>query len=186
MLKSCRNNNIIRLIDIKKTVNNIYLIIEYCNEGDLLAALRLKKKFPQEEALEFFVQILHAFQTLVKSKIMHRDFKLANVLKHDGVIKVGDFGFAKLLGSEDETAETILGSPLNMAPEILDHKPYNSKADIWSLGVAFFEMIFGKYPCSHLECPSRPPTSSTCSKRSKKNPSCSRTESTPRSRTFCG
>jgi serine/threonine-protein kinase ULK2 len=47
---------------------------------------------------------------------MHRDFKLANVLRHDGVIKVGDFGFAKLLGSEDETAETILGSPLNMAP----------------------------------------------------------------------
>ena len=75
---------------------------------------------------------------------MHRDFKLANVLRHDGVIKLGDFGFAKLLGSEDETAETILGSPLNMAPEILDHQPYNSKADIWSIGVAFYEMLFGK------------------------------------------
>ena len=47
------------------------------------------------------MQILHAFQTLVKNKIMHRDFKLANVLRHDGVIKLGDFGFAKLLGSYD-------------------------------------------------------------------------------------
>lgn len=47
---------------------------------------------------------------------MHRDFKLPNVLKNDGVIKIADFGFAKLLGDEDEQAQTILGSPLNMAP----------------------------------------------------------------------
>lgn len=94
---------------------------------------------------------MHAFQTLVKSKIMHRDFKLANVLKHDGTIKIADFGFAKLLGSEDEQAETILGSPLNMAPEVLDHKPYNSKADIWSIGVGFYEMLFGKYPLFYSE-----------------------------------
>jgi serine/threonine-protein kinase ULK/ATG1 len=138
VLKSCKNNNIVRLIDIKKTANNIYLILEFCNEGDLLAYLKSKKKLPQEEALEYFVQILHAFQTLVKSKIMHRDFKLANVLKHDGSIKIADFGFAKLLGSEDQQVETILGSPLNMAPEVLDHQSYNSKADIWSIGVAFY------------------------------------------------
>lgn len=62
------------------------------------------------------MQILHAFRTLVGSKIMHRDFKLPNVLKHDGVIKIADFGFSKLLGSEDQQVETILGSPLNMAP----------------------------------------------------------------------
>ncbi len=47
---------------------------------------------------------------------MHRDFKLPNVLKHEGVIKLADFGFAKLLGTEDQQVETILGSPLNMAP----------------------------------------------------------------------
>ncbi len=102
MLKSCKNNNIIQLIDIKKTANNIYLVLEYCNEGDLMAYLKSKKKLPPEEALEYFVQILHAFQTLVKNKIMHRDFKLANVLKHEGTIKIADFGFAKLLGSEDQ------------------------------------------------------------------------------------
>ena len=47
---------------------------------------------------------------------MHRDFKLANILKHDGNIKIADFGFSKLLGSDDY-AQTMLGSPLNMAPE---------------------------------------------------------------------
>lgn len=77
---------------------------------------------------------------------MHRDFKLPNVLKHNGVIKLADFGFAKLLGTEDQQVETILGSPLNMAPEVLDRQAYNSKADIWSIGVSFYEMIFGKVP----------------------------------------
>ena len=102
MLKSCKNNNIVRLIDIKKTANNIYLVLDYCNEGDLGAYLKEKKKINEDEAVEYFVQILHAFQTLVKNKIMHRDFKLPNVLKHNGVIKIPDFGFAKLLGTEDQ------------------------------------------------------------------------------------
>lgn len=53
---------------------------------------------------------------MVKNKIMHRDFKLANILKHNGNIKIADFGFAKLLGN-DNMASTMLGSPLNMAPE---------------------------------------------------------------------
>lgn len=47
VLKSCKNNNIIRLIDIKKTVNNIYLILEFCNEGDLGAYLKEKKNMPE-------------------------------------------------------------------------------------------------------------------------------------------
>jgi serine/threonine-protein kinase ULK2 len=113
-------------------------VLEYCNGGDLGAAIKQRKKFNEEEAVEYLVQILHGFQTLVKNKIMHRDFKLPNVLKNDGVIKIADFGFAKLLGTEDQQVETILGSPLNMAPEVLNHQTYNIKADIWSIGVAFY------------------------------------------------
>lgn len=76
---------------------------------------------------------------------MHRDLKLANILKHNGIIKLADFGFAKLLGTDNYTA-TMLGSPLNMAPEVLDGKEYNSKADIWSVGTCFYELLFGKPP----------------------------------------
>lgn len=75
---------------------------------------------------------------------MHRDFKLANILLHDGSIKIADFGFAKLLSNEDYTT-TMLGSPLNMAPEVLGGNKYNSKADIWSIGACIFEMLYGKY-----------------------------------------
>lgn len=76
---------------------------------------------------------------------MHRDFKLANILKHNGVIKIADFGFSKILG-DDVMATTMLGSPLNMGPEILAGKDYNSKADIWSIGTCFYELLFGKPP----------------------------------------
>ena len=76
---------------------------------------------------------------------MHRDFKLANILKHDGNIKIADFGFAKLLGEEDYT-NTMLGSPLNMAPEVLNGGKYTNKADIWSIGTVFYEILFGRPP----------------------------------------
>lgn len=76
---------------------------------------------------------------------MHRDFKLPNILKHNGIIKIADFGFSKMLG-ETNYATTMLGSPLNMAPEILAGKEYTNKADIWSIGICFYEMLFGKNP----------------------------------------
>lgn len=139
----CDNVNIIKLYDLKKTANNFYLMLEYCNEGDLMAELKREKFLTEEKAVEYLCQILNAFKTLVKNKIMHRDFKLANILKHDGRIKVADFGFAKLLSQEDFTT-TMLGSPLNMAPEVLGGNEYNNKADIWSIGTVFYEMLFGK------------------------------------------
>lgn len=145
VLRICNNVNIIKLYDIKKTSNNIYLMIEYCNEGDLMQYLKKRGKLTEEETIEFFVQILNAFKTLVKNKIMHRDFKLANILKHNGIIKIADFGFAKIL-SDDALATTMLGSPLNMAPEILGGEEYNSKADIWSIGTCIYELLFGKPP----------------------------------------
>jgi serine/threonine-protein kinase ULK/ATG1 len=145
VLRCCDNNNIIKLYDIKKTKNNIYLMLEYCNEGDLMEYLKKKGKLTEEEAVDIFIQILNAFKTLVKNKIMHRDFKLPNILKHNGVIKIADFGFSKILG-DDAYATTMLGSPLNMAPEILGGKDYNNKADIWSIGTCFYEMLFGMPP----------------------------------------
>ena len=86
---------------------------------------------------------------------MHRDLKPANILKHNGSLKIADFGFSKLLGNEDMT-NTMLGSPLNMAPEVLNAEVYDTKADLWfvslafyfcrSIGTVFYEMLFGKPP----------------------------------------
>lgn len=59
-------------------------MLEYCNQGDMLAYVRKLGTIPEEKAIKFLCQILNAFQALVKHKIMHRDFKLANILMHDG------------------------------------------------------------------------------------------------------
>lgn len=76
---------------------------------------------------------------------MHRDLKPENVLIKEGNFKLADFGFCKELGTETMT-RTMLGSPLYMAPEILRGEPYSVNADIWSVGVIFFEMLYGFCP----------------------------------------
>lgn len=78
---------------------------------------------------------------------MHRDIKPENVFFHDGVLKVADFGFAKMI---DESLKNIkihhslMGTPLYMAPQILNEEPYTSKCDVWSTGVLLDECIFGE------------------------------------------
>ena len=94
---------------MKKTSNNYYLILEFCNDGDLDTYVKKRKFLTEEESIHLF-----------KNHILHRDLKLANILRHDGVTKIADFGFSKMLGSE-VLAETMLGSPLNMAPEVLNN-----------------------------------------------------------------
>jgi len=73
VLKSCSNNNIIKLYDMKKTANNFYLILEYCNESDLGVYLKQKKYLTEDEGVEYLLQIFNAFKTLTKDNIMHRD-----------------------------------------------------------------------------------------------------------------
>ena len=77
---------------------------------------------------------------------MHRDIKPENILIHNGVLKVADFGFCKPLEHQDGMADTMLGSPIYMAPEVLKGEPYTMKADVWSLGVVLYRMVFGFCP----------------------------------------
>ena len=140
---------------MKKTPNNFYLILEYCNGGDLDAYVKKRKYLTEEEAIEMMCQLIHGFEHLYKHKILHRDLKLANILLNDGVVKIADFGFSKILG-EEELAATMLGSPLNMAPEVLQNQEYSNKADIYSLGVCYYWMLYGKYPFCYLGLHSMP------------------------------
>ena len=82
---------------------------------------------------------MNGFKELRKHKILHRDFKLANLFINGETLLIGDFGFAK---SGYDMAETKLGTPLTMAYEILvsstENLIYTSKADLWSVGVVYY------------------------------------------------
>mmetsp|Transcript_24614 Transcript_24614/g.38236 ORF Transcript_24614/g.38236 Transcript_24614/m.38236 type:complete len:172 (+) Transcript_24614:369-884(+) len=80
-------------------------------------------------------------------KILHRDLKAQNIfMMKNGIVKLGDFGIAKVLSSTVEQAVTIVGTPYYLSPEIIQNKPYNFKSDIWSLGVLLYEMCGLKPP----------------------------------------
>lgn len=76
---------------------------------------------------------------------MHRDLKTANILLHDGICKIADFGLSKNVGVGN-MARSSVGTPLTNAPEIIEGKEYGFEADIWSIGVVFYRILYGFYP----------------------------------------
>lgn len=138
--------NIMHLYDYFETDNNYYLVINYCNKGDLESYLRKKKiRFlDEEEATEVLRQIMNGFIELRKYKVMHRDLKLSNIFLHNDKIVIGDFGLAK---TGKEMSGTKLGTPLMMAPELIEGtREYSSKTDLWSIGILFYQLLFGNVP----------------------------------------
>ena len=81
--------------------------------------------------------------------MIHRDLKPANILIKDETYKIADFGFAKYYqeGAElEQIHQSLVGSPMYMCPEILNGSTYSTKSDVWSMGVIFYQMLYGKTP----------------------------------------
>lgn len=79
--------------------------------------------------------------------IVHRDLKLENILVDErGYLTIIDFGISKRLDNKELNTETVCGTPLNMAPELLEGYKYNKSVDLWSIGIIIYEMLIGKNP----------------------------------------
>ena len=130
--------------------DNLNIVMEYCDNGDLCNYLNKQKKKskPLREDLiwEIFIKITLGLTTMHKMKILHRDLKTLNIfLKKDMQIKIGDLGVAKEL-NQASFANTIIGTPYYLSPEMCEDKPYNQKSDVWALGVILYELCTFRHP----------------------------------------
>ena len=95
----------------------------------------------ESKILNLFTQMAIAIQHVHSKKILHRDLKAGNVfLTKQGIVKIGDFGIARQLDQTAAYAETVVGTPYYLSPEIVQAQAYNYKTDLWSLGVILYEM----------------------------------------------
>ncbi|XP_071488467.1 serine/threonine-protein kinase ULK3-like [Diadema antillarum] len=148
LLKTLKHEYIVELKDFQWDSNYIYLIMEYCSGGDLSQTIYQRIALPESTVKTFLRQLASALRFLHSKKITHMDLKPQNLLlsnSYNPVLKVADFGFAQNITDEILT-DTLRGSPLYMAPEIVTDRKYNAKADLWSVGVIMFECLFGRAP----------------------------------------
>lgn len=140
--------NIVRLYDVRRSKSNIYLIMEYCEGGNLEQYLyEHGGRLSETESLKILKKIIHGYKCLHSINIVHRDLKLANILIHKGSIKIADLGYSKLVENlKKDFLLSRVGTVLYMSPQILEARHYTNKTDIWSLGVLFFQLLFGRTP----------------------------------------
>ncbi|NXC70230.1 NEK4 kinase, partial [Anhinga anhinga] len=126
----------------------LYIVMGFCEGGDLYHKLKEQKGklLPENQVVEWFVQIAMALQYLHEKHILHRDLKTQNVfLTRSNIIKVGDLGIARVLENQYDMASTLIGTPYYMSPELFSNKPYNYKSDVWALGCCVYEMATLKH-----------------------------------------
>ncbi|ODV61545.1 non-specific serine/threonine protein kinase [Ascoidea rubescens DSM 1968] len=145
--KQLKHSNIAKLYEVIITEKYVYMVLEYCPKSELLEYLIKIKRIPLDEVKKFFSQICSAVLYAHSMNCAHRDLKLENILlDRKKNCKLTDFGFSRECHSKS-ILETICGTAVYMAPELLLKKKYSGfQIDIWSLGIIFYTLLYGQYP----------------------------------------
>jgi serine/threonine protein kinase len=154
-LARCDHFAIVRLVDTFQSSIGPIIILDFADGGDLSHYVKghiqnhKNQLFSEELVGSIFVQLVLAIHHIHTKRMMHRDIKSANVLMlTNGLVKVSDFGFSRQFDNtvSQDVADTFLGTPYYLAPELWKRQKYSKKADIWSLGIVLYELMTLKRP----------------------------------------
>jgi NIMA (never in mitosis gene a)-related kinase len=151
VLSSLKHPNIVKYRDNFLAEGWLCIVMDYCEGGDLSARIKKArstgKTFSEEQVLWWFAQGLQAVKYIHDLHIIHRDLKSGNFfLSKSGNLKMGDFGIAKVLECTAACAQTQVGTPYYLCPEICKGKPYSWGSDIWAMGCILYEMCALRVP----------------------------------------
>ncbi|OMJ73953.1 hypothetical protein SteCoe_27264 [Stentor coeruleus] len=146
ILRGLHHENIILLLDSFETPHEFCVVTEFA-QGELFEILEDDHNLPESEVRKIAQQLVQSLHYLHSHRIIHRDMKPQNILiSANGTVKLCDFGFARAMSSSTIVLTSIKGTPLYMAPELVQEMPYNHTADLWSLGVIIYELYVGQPP----------------------------------------
>ncbi|AIN96717.1 protein kinase, putative [Leishmania panamensis] len=153
VLSSLRHPNIINYVDsfLARKSDNLCIVMEYAESGDVCTSLKKNcgVHVPERQVLDWLIQLVLSLDYVHQRKILHRDVKTQNIfLTNENLIKLGDFGIARTLANTYDQAQTFVGTPYYLSPELILEQPYDHRSDVWALGVVLYEMLTLQHPFS--------------------------------------
>lgn len=148
LLALLEHPNIVTLNNFTETGGRLCLVMQFVEGTTFEHQLQKAKPLPWEEVVRVGIEVCKALEHAHKQSVIHRDIKPSNVLvRSDGVVKVTDFGIAKMVGQSNLTSTgQTMGTVRYMSPEQVRGKPLDARSDLYSLGVTMFEGLTGKTP----------------------------------------
>ncbi|GMH65312.1 hypothetical protein TL16_g04166 [Triparma laevis f. inornata] len=146
LLASIHSPYVVKYFDSMVENETLYIVMEYYKKNETT--------LESSRCWSLFIQMCLGLHSIHQQKVLHRDMKTANVFltANDSdvgpryFVKIGDLGVAKLLGTSTAFANTVVGTPYYLSPELCEDRPYNDKSDMWALGVILYECLTFKHP----------------------------------------
>lgn len=140
--------HILKLFDHYEDDKNIYLVLEYCENGQLYELIQKENCLSEKKAAKYVSQVIEAVHYMhsLDMPVIHRDIKPENILlDSDDNVKLADFGWATYQ-KNGEARSSISGTPLYMSPEMINNTGHETSHDLWNLGVLIYELLSGELP----------------------------------------
>lgn len=143
-LKKLNHPNIVKCLDIYSTLNNCYIITEFCEGGDINNRITTRGPFKESEALSLFRDLFVGYTHLAQEKFIHGGLKPSSLLLKDNILKITGLGNCRKLNKPEVRREV----PFNcyQSPESVREGIFDQKSDIWSIGMILYSMLHGKEP----------------------------------------